>query len=267
MSDRAATAENTATANFFMEPPGFPFGVQMCHDSGQVSIFLLGTTLFALSGCRPETRATGDSTTTQQTPVVASLPDSTVPAGRPDPMNLGLATTLSEASAPRDTIRSLPDDSAVVTVVRPAGAVIEFPQVVRVRFAAGAFATPETVSVRISSLPSTERGLEYYDLGDGGRPPFLAKDVTVRGRVEPRHGFQVEFVLPDSTLECSPEDRWFRVFQEFTGGGDMEALVMYEPLASTRDTAARTISGHVGLPPVEQGPGLHEVLHVACFHR
>ncbi len=188
-------------------------------------------------------------------------------AGVASPVSVGFAAATADTSAPRDTIRPVHGDSTVVAVVRVPGAVVEFPTVVRVRFAAGAFATAETVRVWISNLPSTEDGGQSYDIGDGGRPPFLAKDVTVSGSVEPRQGFHVEFMLPDSSLECVAENRAFRVFQHFVGGGDMEALTMYEPLPTTLDAVTRTIRARVGAPPVQDGPGLYEVLHVGCHHR
>ena len=142
---------------------------------------------------------------------------------------------------------------------------MEFPSVARVYFPAGAFEDPETVTIWITDLPSTEKGAQDYDLGDGGWPPYLPNDVTIEAAIRPRVALEVTFILPESGVQCGRAEFTPRVFREFTGGGAMEALIMYEALFSTLDLEQQTIRAQVSASPVKQGSRLWEKLHVGCF--
>ena len=155
-------------------------------------------------------------------------------------------------------------DSSVVALIPTVGAIVEFSGIVRVYFPTGAFARPESVTVWITDNPSTDRGAVDYDLGDGGRPPYLPNDVAIRATIRPRTVVDVEFTMPESGLRCVSHRFAPRVFREFTGGGLMEALTMYDPLPSTANDNDRTLTAHIA-PTVGDGPVFHEELHVGCF--
>ena len=155
-------------------------------------------------------------------------------------------------------------DSSVTALISSAGVIVEFAGVVRVLFPGDAFEQPESVTVWITDKPTTDQGVMSYDLGDGGSPPYLPKDVTIRATVRPRTVVDIEFRMPDSGLRCNPSPFTPRVFRKFSGGGAMEDLTMYDPLPYTANMEERTLTGHLD-PTVGEGTSLYEVLHVGCF--
>ncbi len=161
-------------------------------------------------------------------------------------------------------IRPATGDSIIVAVITPAGAVVEFPGVAQLRFSSGSFTSPETVTVWLSGLPATDKGLEYYRLGRGGSPPYLPRDMAVRGTTQPRLELEVMF-MSAASLDCTHANAIPHIFRAFIGGGSMEALGMYQALPSIVDAKGQAIHAPVIAPPIEQDTLLDEVFHVGCF--
>ncbi len=169
----------------------------------------------------------------------------------------------SSGLAPRD-VSGLVPDSSVAEVVLPDGGTIELTGFARVIFAAGSFETPETVTVKVTNTPSTPKWLGWYGFITEDRTPYLPFDVRITAERQPAAGYTVEIILPPSYLDAIRDSWPPRVYREFSGGGPMEDLTMYEELSSELNLEAGVIRARVVTTDVDRGTKLYDTLVVGC---
>jgi hypothetical protein len=92
-------------------------------------------------------------------------------------------------------VRNSEPESLFKKVISSTGGFIEIAGRVRVTFPGGFFATPETVSVRISGDPTTDAVQAGYELWGVGRP-YLLFDVLIEASQKPQSDYELTIVLP-----------------------------------------------------------------------
>jgi len=101
-------------------------------------------------------------------------------------------------------VRSSVSESLFKKVISSTGGFIEIAGRVGVTFPGGFFATPETVSVRISGDPMTDAVQAGYELWGVGRP-YLSFDVLIEADQKPQSDYELRIMLPsDYLLRCLP---------------------------------------------------------------
>ena len=164
-------------------------------------------------------------------------------------------------------VHSAVSESVVSKVISPAGGFIEISGRVRVAFPARFFATPETVSVRISSDPTTDAARAGYELHGAGRSPYLPFDVLVEASQKPQTAYEVTIMLPNEYLRQLPSALKPTAFRELLHGSPSELHYSYEEVPAELEANSRRL--RVKIPKLEyyRLDQLYDRIVVGCVQR
>lgn len=133
------------------------------------------------------------------------------------------------------------------------------PDVGEVIFPAGAFATPQLVTMSITNTPQTQEGRVTWDVSVGPPATPLPYDVRINtGSVMPTRGFEAVLRVPDTYLSALPPNHTPQVFAQIVGSGAQENLDLYRKLPSVFDPTTKLVRAQVplraiGPPRVDDG--------------
>jgi hypothetical protein len=183
------------------------------------------------------------------------------------PLKVIYCFLLVSATAANAQVRSAVAESVVSKVINPAGGFIEIYGRVRVAFPAKFFATPETVSVRISSDPTTDAARAGYELHGAGRSPYLPFDVLVEASQKPQAAYEVTIMLPNEYLQQLPSALKPTAFREVLHGSPSELHYSYEEVPAELEANSRRL--RVKIPKLEyyRLEQLYDTIVVGCVQR
>ena len=179
---------------------------------------------------------------------------------------MGLVGYLLVAAACSGNTRSIDNrlrDSVAVGRIGPNGGVIEVVQLVRIAFPRGFWATPETVTVRVSTSPTTTPAVVYQHRG-AGRGPYLWFDVQVRADSLPQADYVLTLTLPVDSLCEAAHGLVPTAFREVSGGSELELHTAYEQLPSWLTPDGKSLRARVPKHDGSRLGPLNDTIVVGC---
>lgn len=130
-------------------------------------------------------------------------------------------------------------------VIPTSGGTVELTGIATVVFPAGAFSSPQQVSV---AATSTSAARALFAFTSDTTPPPLANEIRINSStVAPALAVEVRVALADAFIASIPVDLVPRVFAQLVTGGPMEHLDHFEPFPSNYDPLGKLVRAQ--LPP------------------
>jgi hypothetical protein len=125
------------------------------------------------------------------------------------------------------------------------------------------FATPETVSVRISGDPMTDAVQAGYELWGVGRP-YLSFNVLIEAS---QSDYELTIMLPSDYLQQVPSNLKPTAFREVLHGSPLELNYHYEKVATELDIKYRRLRVKVPKLSFYRLEQLYDTIVVGCVPR
>jgi hypothetical protein len=173
---------------------------------------------------------------------------------------------LASVAAANAQVRSSVSESVLSKVINSTGGSIEIAGRLRVAFPARFFVKPETVTVRISTDPTTDTARAGYELwGAGG--PYLSFDVLVEAKQEPLADYEMTITLPAEYLLRIPSNLKPTAFREVLHGSQTELHYFYEEVPTELDANYRRLRVKVPKLSDYRLKQLYDTIVVGCVPR